>query len=56
MFRDMQLSKEMHSEFTNNDNNTIATIELASIQVLTNGNWPIEEGVACAVPPILKQV
>ena len=56
MFRDMQLSKEMHSEFIKNDNNTVATIELSSIQVLTNGNWPIEEGVKCTVPPILKQV
>lgn len=56
MFRDMQLSREMHSEFINNENNKVNGVDLTSIQVLTNGNWPIEDGLPCVVPPILKQV
>jgi len=43
MFRDMQLSKELHVDFTRNENNAVET-----------RNWPIEEGIACFVPPILK--
>jgi hypothetical protein len=31
MFRDMQLSKEMHADFTRNPNNAVETLELTSI-------------------------
>ena len=31
MFRDMQLSKEMHVDFTRNVNNAVETLELTSI-------------------------
>lgn len=31
MFKDIQLSKEMHSEFIKNANNTVQGIELASV-------------------------
>jgi hypothetical protein len=31
MFRDMQLSKDMHTEFTRNANNSVDTLDLTSI-------------------------
>jgi len=31
MFRDMQLSKEMHVDFTRNENNAVENLELTSI-------------------------
>jgi hypothetical protein len=47
MFKDIVLSKEMHAEFIKNPNNTVEDIELTSVQILTNGNWPIDEQVNC---------
>lgn len=43
MFKDMQLSKDMHVDFVSNVNNKVQGIEMQSVQVLTNGNWPIDE-------------
>lgn len=31
MFKDIQLSKDMHAEFIKNPNNTVAEIELQSV-------------------------
>ena len=56
MFKDIVLSKEMHAEFIKNPNNTVEDIELTSVQILTNGNWPIDEQVNCQIPVIMKEV
>ncbi len=50
MFKDIQLSKEMLVEFTANPNNLIKGFELQSVQVLTSGNWPIDEIPTCNIP------
>ena len=50
MFKDIQLSKEMLVEFSANPNNLIKGFELQSVQVLTSGNWPIDEIPTCNIP------
>jgi hypothetical protein len=56
MFKDIQLSKDMFKNFSENPNNQTPGIELESIEILTNGNWPIEEQPACVIPRPLKLV
>lgn len=56
MFKDMALSKTLHQEFTSNPNNRVQTCELASMQVLTNGNWPIDDFPPCNIPESMKRV
>ena len=52
----MALSRTMHQEFTQNANNVVQGMELTSIQVLTNGNWPIDEQLTCNIPRTLTLV
>jgi len=52
----MSLSKTMHAEFVSNKSNEIAGVEITSVQILTNGNWPIDEQAPCNVPRILTQM
>lgn len=56
MFKDMNLSKTMHLEFTANKANASTNVELNSVQVLTNGNWPIDELPPCEIPRELVDV
>ena len=56
MFKDIQLSKDMHADFMKNANNQVRGTELTSIQVLTNGNWPIDEQAPCVIPAIMKEI
>jgi hypothetical protein len=54
MFKDMQLSKDMQVEYTKQiKNNSVTDVEL-SVEVLTNGNWPMEEHPTCVIPKELK--
>jgi hypothetical protein len=56
MFKDIKFSKEMLVEFEKNTNNKISGVEMSSIQVLTNGNWPIDEPTPCTIPTIMKEL
>jgi len=56
MFKDMSLSKELHNEFVGSDANKTTGIDLASIQILTNGNWPIEDYPTCTIPKLMTGV
>ena len=56
MFKDMKFSKEMHSDFDKNANNRVNGVEMSTIQVLTNGNWPIDEPTPCIIPPVMKEL
>lgn len=57
MFKDMQISKDMHGEFLKNPNNKTAGADLNSIQVLTNGNWPIDEPIKVeAIPRVISDI
>ena len=29
---------------------------MSTIQVLTNGNWPIDEPTPCIIPPVMKEL
>ncbi len=44
MFKDMQLSKDMQADYEkfNRTKNVREEIQI-SVEVLTNGNWPMEE-------------
>jgi hypothetical protein len=47
MFKDITLSREMQTEFTNHINgNTIAGVEFVA-EVLTNGTWPQMDTPKC---------
>lgn len=54
MFKDMQLSREMHVDFVKNGNNKVEGMEMQSVQILTYGNWPIDEQAPCNVPKQMK--
>ena len=56
MFKDMKFSKEMHHDFDQNVNNRVNGVEMSTIQVLTNGNWPIDEPTPCQIPPVMKEL
>ena len=56
MFRDLKLSKDLHSDFTGNKFNTSTKVQLTAMQVLTNGHWPIDDQPTCTLPPIMKEV
>ena len=56
MFKDMRLSNDMHTEFSANKNNTANIVELSSMQVLTTGNWPIDELPPCEIPRQIMDV
>ena len=50
MFKDIQLSRDMHTDFVSNVSNKEQGIEMQSVFILTNGNWPIEEKAPCNIP------
>lgn len=58
MFKDIDLSKDMHPEFNANKSNQVQGIELSSIQVLTQGTWPMKcsDIPNCKLPPIMKDL
>ena len=47
MFKDIQISKDLYADLINNPNNLVSGVDLQSVQVLTNGNWPIDESTPC---------
>jgi len=49
MFKDMALSKEMQTDYTKFNKQRTQDVEMI-VEVLTNGNWPIEDQPACNLP------
>lgn len=56
MFKDIGLSETFTSEFKANKSNTIGDFEISTVNVLTNGNWPIDEQLPCKVPRQLEDM
>lgn len=58
MFKDIELSKDMLPTFQSNRANQVAGIELQSVQVLTQGTWPMQcsDIPTCQIPPIMKEL
>jgi len=56
MFKDIALSENFTNEFRSNKANTVGDIEMASVNVLTNGNWPIDEQTPCQIPKSLEDM
>jgi cullin 3 len=51
MFKDMELSKDLQGDYRKfcGGSSVVAGVEFAA-EVLTNGNWPIEDPIACTIP------
>lgn len=58
MFKDIDLSKETADKFAAVKANQIEGIELQSVQILSNGAWPIDNSSALQVqyPTIMKML
>lgn len=56
MFKDMELSKDIQADFRKHCNgaNAVEGVEFAT-EVLTNGNWPIDDPIVIQLPTQLKQ-
>ena len=51
MFNDIKLSKEMQTEYEKfNSNRNDAEEVKVSVEVLTDGSWPIKEQPTCILP------
>ncbi len=56
MFKDMELSKDLQGEYRRlcGGSDSVDGVVFAA-EVLTNGNWPIEDPVTCSIPHALTQ-
>lgn len=58
MFKDIELSKDLCPEFNSILGNRVQDMELSSIQVLTQGTWPMKQSdiKPCILPQPMKQM
>ena len=55
MFKDMTLSKELQAQFRENKGtSSIGGVEFG-IEVLTTGNWPVDNQPTCTIPPEMRK-
>lgn len=55
MFKDIQLSKDIENDFKKSKNNSAIDGVEFGVEILTNGNWPIETRPTCSIPAPLKK-
>jgi hypothetical protein len=55
MFKDIQLSKDLQTDFRKTKGGaSIKGVEFG-VEILTNGNWPVDVRPTCTIPLPLKQ-
>ena len=54
MFKDIQLSKDLQNDFRKSKGASIGGVEFG-VEILTNGNWPVESRPTCTIPAPLKK-
>lgn len=54
MFKDIQLSKDIQADFRKAKGTSIGGVEFG-VEILTNGNWPVDARPTCTIPAPLKQ-
>ena len=53
MFKDIQLSKDIQADFRKAKGTSIGGVEFG-VEILTNGNWPVDARPTCTIPAPLK--